>query len=461
MKKAAVVGGGMAGLAAAYYLQRAAEAAGRPVQVVLFESDRRLGGKVRSVQSGPYRLEGGPDAVVRYKPWFLDLVRELGLEGEVVGTTPAKPAALIFKGGRGYPLPEGLNVVIPSRFGPLVRTPLLSPAGKLRAALDLFLPRGPEGDEPFGAFVQRRLGREVWDNLAAPLTGGIYGGDPYELSTLAAFPMLKELEAKNRSLILGSLRAMRRRRGSREGGSLFASLQGGLGRVVEAVTRAADRVDWRLGAPVERLEHHEGRWQLFGPWGTEGFDALVLAVPARVAGELLGPLDPELAAPLREIPYGDTATVTLAFDRSRFPEVVGHGVLVAAGEGTRARGFTWLSRKWTGRAPEDKLLVRAYFSGAGAGLDEKGLVDAARSDLERIVGPIPDHEAAWTYRWKAGMPQYTVGHLDRVRRIEAARGRWPGLELIGAAYRGVGLPEVVRDGRDAAARVLEHLAREP
>lgn len=457
MKRVAVVGGGMAGLAAAHYLQRAVEEKNLPLKIALFEADQRLGGKVRSVQSGPYQLEGGPDAVVRYKPWFLELVRELGLEDQVVGTTPAQPAALIVKGGRGHPLPEGLNVVIPSRFGPLLRTPLLSPLGKLRAALDLFLPRGPAEDEPFGAFVQRRLGREVWENLAAPLTGGIYGGDPYELSTLAAFPMLKDLEVRHRSLILGSLQTMRRRRGSREGGSLFASLRGGLGRVVDTIAKVHDAVDWRVAAPVERLEHEEGRWRLFGPWGTESFDALILAVPARVAGELLAPLDSELSKTLRGIPYGDTATVTLAFDRGRFPHVVGHGVLISAGEGARARGFTWLSQKWEGRAPENKLLVRAYFSGEAAGLDEQGLVAAARSDLERIVGQVPEPEAVWVYRWKAGMPQYTVGHLTRLRLIEKGEQRWPQLKLIGAGYRGVGLPEVVRDGRNAAEQTVAEL----
>ncbi|HGY10333.1 MAG TPA: protoporphyrinogen oxidase [Oceanithermus profundus] len=461
MNRVAVVGGGMAGLAAAHELDRRAAGLALPLEVVLFEAEPRLGGKVRTVRAGPYRLEAGPDAVVRYKPWFLELVRELGLSGDVVGTQPARPAALIVKGGRGHPLPEGLNVVIPSKLGPLVRTPLLSPLGKLRAALDLFLPRGPEGDEPFGAFVQRRLGREVWENLAAPLTGGIYGGDPYELSTLAAFPMLKDLEKRHRSLILGSLHAMRKRRGSREGGSLFASLRGGLGRVVEALTRTAERVGWRPNAPVERLEHDEGRWRLYGPWGSEGFDALVLAAPAHAAGELLGPLDPQLAALLREIPYGDTATVTLAFAEEPFPKVSGHGVLVAAGEGSRARGFTWLSRKWAGRAPEGKLLVRAYFSGEGASANEEELAKTAIADLERIVGPVPEPEGVWVYRWAAGMPQYTVGHLDRVRRIEEGVRRWTGLELAGAAYRGVGLPEVVRDGRAAAARIVDLLAARP
>ncbi|WP_456410202.1 protoporphyrinogen oxidase [Oceanithermus sp.] len=458
MKKVAVVGGGMAGLAAAYYLDHGAREAGRALEVSLFEASDHLGGKVRSLADGPYRLEGGPDAVVRYKPWFLQLVRELGLEDRVVGTQPAKPAALIYKGGRGHPLPEGLNVVIPSRFGPLLTTPLLSPAGKLRAGLDLFLPRGPEGDEPFGAFIERRLGREVWRNLAAPLTGGIYGGDPYELSTLAAFPMLKELERKHRSLILGSLAAMRKRKGSREGGGLFASLSGGLGEVARAIQEQTPGVRWRMQSPVERADREEKGWYLFGPWGTERFDAVVLATPAPAAAAVLEPLDHELARILRSIPYGSAATVTFALEADAVPPPRGHGVLIAAGEGFAARGFTWLSRKWANRAPADKLLVRAYFSGEPADGSEEALEKAALADLARLLGFEPRPQRTWTFRWPRGMPQYTVGHLERVAEIEKALGRWPGLELIGAAYRGVGLPEVVRDGRQAAERLLASLA---
>ncbi len=457
MKKVAVVGGGMAGLAAAYYLDRGARESGKALEVSLFEASDRLGGKVRSLSDGPYRLEGGPDAVVRYKPWFLQLVRELGLEDRIVGTQPAKPAALIHKGGRGHPLPEGLNVVIPSRFGPLLTTPLLSPIGKLRAGLDLFLPRGPEGDEPFGAFIERRLGREVWRNLAAPLTGGIYGGDPYELSTLAAFPMLKELERQHRSLVLGSLATMRRRKGSREGGGLFASLSGGLGEVALAVQKQATGAHWRMRSPVERADREEQGWYLFGPWGTERFDAVVFATPAPAAATALEPLDRELARTLRSIPYGSAATVTFALEEEAVPPLKGHGVLIAAGEGFAARGFTWLSRKWANRAPAGKLLVRAYFSGEPADLDEDALIEAARDDLKRLLAFEPQPLKTWAFRWPRGMPQYTVGHLERIRALEEASKRWPGLELIGAAYRGVGLPEVVRDGRQAAERLLASL----
>uniref|UniRef100_UPI0025F63687 protoporphyrinogen oxidase n=1 Tax=Oceanithermus sp. TaxID=2268145 RepID=UPI0025F63687 len=357
-----------------------------------------------------------------------------------------------------HPLPEGLNVVIPSRFGPLLTTPLLSPIGKLRAGLDLFLPRGPEGDEPFGAFIERRLGREVWRNLAAPLTGGIYGGDPYELSTLAAFPMLKELERQHRSLVLGSLATMRRRKGSREGGGLFASLSGGLGEVALAVQKQATGVRWRMRSPVERADREEQGWYLFGPWGTERFDAVVFATPAPATATALEPLDRELARTLRSIPYGSAATVTFALEEEAVPPLKGHGVLIAAGEGFAARGFTWLSRKWANRAPAGKLLVRAYFSGEPADLDEDALIEAARDDLKRLLAFEPQPLKTWAFRWPRGMPQYTVGHLERIRALEEASKRWPGLELIGAAYRGVGLPEVVRDGRQAAERLLASLA---
>ncbi|WP_457631481.1 protoporphyrinogen oxidase [Oceanithermus sp.] len=447
MKRVVVVGGGLAGLAAAYEAKR------RGAAVTLLEKDRP-GGKVRTIRDDGFVIETGPDAVVRYKPWALALARELGLEDEVVGTLPARPAAYIRVRGRNHPLPEGLNVVIPSRLGPLVRTSLFSPLGKLRAGLDLFLPRGPEGDEAFGAFIRRRLGREVWENLAAPLTGGIYGGDPENLSLLAAFPMLKELEKKHRSLILGSLAAMKKRRASREGGSLFASFEGGQARLVEALL---DQLDGSLHAGERALaiEQEGSGWRVTGERGVYPAELLVLAVPAPAAAELLEPLGFPALAELRSIPYHSAATVTMAFDAAGFPERNGHGVLFARPEGFGARGFTWLDRKWAHRAPEGYALCRAYFSGEEAEQDEEELLKTALRDLRRLLGASVEPERVWIERFPRGMPAYTVGHLKRLAAIEAAEKGFAGLALVGAAYRGVGIPEVIRDGRRAVSEFLE------
>jgi len=447
MKRVVVVGGGLAGLAAAY------EAQLRGAEVVLLEKER-LGGKVHTIREDGFVIETGPDAVVRYKPWALALARELGLDGEIVGTKPARPAAYIRVGGRNHPLPEGLNVVIPSRLGPLVKTSLFTPWGKLRAGFDLFLPRGPEGDEAFGRFIRRRLGREVWENLAAPLTGGIYGGDPENLSLLAAFPMLKELERKHRSLILGSLAAMKKRKTSREGGSLFASFSGGQAELVEALTK---RLDGSIheGESARQLIREGLGWRVIGDNGEYPADLLVLALPAPAAADLLEPLDFKAVGELRSIPYHSAATVTLAFDEAGFPERRGHGVLFARSEGFGARGFTWLDQKWPHRAPEGFALCRAYFSGGEAEASEERLLEIALADLERLLGVKAAPERVWIETFPKGMPAYTVGHLDRLQAIEKAEKQFPGLALVGAAYRGVGIPEVIRDGRRAVSEFFE------
>lgn len=453
MSRLVIVGGGMAGLAAAYHARRAAPG----LEIGLLEAAGRLGGKVSTVAEEGFVLEGGPDAVVRYKPWALALMKELGLEGQVVGTLPARPSALIHDGERALPIPAGLQMVVPGDLRALALTPLLSPFGKARAVLDLLLPKGPPGDEPFGAFIQRRLGRQVWERLAAPLSGGIYGGDPYSLSTLAAFPQLKALEREHGSLVRGALK-QRGQRGSREAGQLFASLEGGLGQWVRALEQGLSGVALRLGTAATALERRGEGWRVHTPEGWLEADAVILATPAGVSARLLEPLHPSAAEALRQIPYGDSATVSLAFPLQSLPPRVGHGMLMAAGRGFAVRGFTWTDQKWKGRAPEGYGLVRAYFSGVRA--DEAELVRLALADLQRLWGRVPPPGRTWVFRWQEGLPHYTLGHQQRVAAAMEAEAL-PGLFLAGAAYFGVGLPEVVRMGQEKAAQALAFLASRP
>ncbi|RDI94635.1 protoporphyrinogen oxidase [Meiothermus sp. QL-1] len=451
MAHLAVVGGGMAGLSAAFYAREAAP----HLRITLLEAEPRLGGKVLTALEDGFVVEGGPDAVVRYKPWALSLMRALGLEGEWVGTLPARPSALIHDGRAARPIPEGLQMVVPGNLWALARSPLLSPLGKARALLDLVWPKGSPGDEAFGDFIKRRLGRQVWERLVAPLSGGIYGGDPAELSTLAAFPQLKALEQEHGSLIRGAM-VQRRLRGSREAGQLFVSLRSGLGGLVRALEARLAGVEVRLGAPVVGLEQ-AGGWQLYTPEGSLQADAVVLAVPAGPAARLLEKLAPEAAHALQSIPYGTSATVSLAFDKNHLPPRIGHGILLAAGQGFAARGFTWADQKWPERAPEGLGLVRAYFSGLEATPDE--LVAAALRDLERLWGRAPKPLRTWVFRWPLGLPRYTVGHLERVHQALGAEAL-PGLFLAGAAYWGVGLPEVVRMGQAAGQGAVRFLLGE-
>jgi oxygen-dependent protoporphyrinogen oxidase len=477
MSRLVIVGGGMAGLAAAYRAHRADPS----LEIGLLEAAERLGGKVHTVAEEGFVLEGGPDAVVRYKPWALALMEELGLEGQVVGTLPARPSALIHDGERALPIPAGLQMVVPGDLKALALTPLLSPFGKARALLELLLPKGPPDDEPFGAFIQRRLGRQAWERLAAPLSGGIYGGDPYALSTLAAFPQLKALEQEHGSLLRGALR-QRGQRGSREAGQLFASLAGGLGQWVRALEQSLSvhgpspsqpgivhsvhgpspsrqgivrgGVTVRLGTAASALERRGEGWRIHTPQGWLEADAVILTTPASVSAQLLEPVHPSAAEALRQIPYGDSATVSLAFPLEGLPPRIGHGMLMAAGQGFAARGFTWSDQKWKGRAPEGYGLVRAYFSGVRA--DEGELLRLALADLRRLWGKVPPPERSWVFRWAEGLPHYTLGHQRRVAAAMEAESL-PGLFLAGAAYFGVGLPEVVRMGQEKALKAVEFL----
>lgn len=449
MAQVAVVGGGWAGLAAAFALKEAG------VDFLLLEATSRLGGKVFTHRGEGFLVEGGPDASVRYKKEVLELGERFGLSP--IGTLPAKPAAQILRRGKAHPLPEGLFQLIPGDLRSLARTSLLSLPGKLRALYDLFLPRGEKEDESLKEFVERRLGPEVFAALVAPLAGGIYGGEPEELSMRAAFPQLLELERKHRSLLLGALRA-RKGRGSREGGSLFFSFPDGLSALTRKLAeRVADQT--LLATPVLGLEPAKRGYRLHTPRGLLEVEAVVLATPAPQAAALLRTFLPEATALLKGIPHTPAATVSLAF-AEELP-LQGHGLLIAKGEGYRVRGFTWTHQKWPGRAPEGYSLVRGYFSGEVARLAEAELARAALEDLRRYLGREVRPERTFAFRFPEGMPAYRVGHLERLERLELALVKAPGVFLAGNYLQGVGLPEVVRSGKRAAERVQSYLALAP
>jgi oxygen-dependent protoporphyrinogen oxidase len=437
----AVVGGGIAGLSAAHEAERLAREKGLELEVVLYEASDRLGGKLWTIRESGYVVEAGADAVVRYKPWALELAGEVGVGGEIIGTLPASTPALIAARGAVAPLPAGLNLVAPADLAAVARTRLLSTAGKLRVLGDLVLPRGAGGDEAFGDFVRRRLGRELWENVAAPLVGGIYGGPAEALSTEAAFPQLLELERRHRSLILGSRQVLRERAARNGGSPVFASFGGGLATLVEAVASRLAMTEVRIETTVESLPALEA-------------DAVVLAVPAFAAAALLADEAPVAAAALRRIPYADADTATLAFPEAGLPELAGHGLLYAGGEGRGIRGFTWVDRKWPGRVPPGKRLVRAFFAERTTGRSDEELVALSHARLRDLLGSAPEPEGWWVSRWPRGLPQYTLGHRGLVERIERALAAVPWVRLAGAAYRGVGVPDAVRSGREAARGLL-------
>ena len=460
-----VVGGGIAGLSAAYGLAESAASRDSPTQCTLVEAAPRLGGKILTEQVGGFVIEGGPDSFLSQKPWGVELCRRLGLADRVIGTNPDRRKTYVYSKGRLEELPEGLALGVPTRLGPFLGSGLLSWKGKLRLGAELLIPRRRErGDESLSSFFRRRLGDEALERIIEPLMTGIYAGDADSLSIQATFPRFPEMERQAGSIVRALLGSWRRQgqisRGqiSNLSPSSFVTLQGGLSEMVQALTA-------RLGH-LRVLTGHRGRAVRASgaPGGYEvviegteplAVDALILATPAYDAALLLESLDGKLAALLRGIPYASTATISLGFRRQDFSHRLdGYGFVVPRIEGRALLAVTWTSSKWSHRAPDDAVLLRAYVGGAGreAVLEQSdgGLVSLVRAELRAVMGVTEVPVLARVYRWPRAMPQYLVGHLERLAAIDERLARWPGLFLTGAGYRGVGIPDCIRDGLDTA-----------
>lgn len=463
----AVVGGGIAGLAAAYTLDRLARQASFPLRLTVLEASERWGGKIRTERSGGYVLEAGPDTFVSTKPWGVALCRDLGLEDRLQAADMDRRKVFVVFGGRLVELPDGLAMMVPSRLAPMIRTPLLTPLGKARLVLDWFLPsRRGDADESVGALISRRLGRQAYERLIEPLMSGIYAGDGDRLSLLSTFPYLREWEQRHGSLARGALRSARP---DREAGhspprrSIFLTLTGGLGEIIEALVTRLSGADLRLAAAVQRIDRAPGGYRLTGSSGVvHEADAIVLATPAFEAARMLGDLDPLLAEQLRQIEYVSTATVTLAFRESELPRPLdGHGYVIPRVEGRQALACTWTSTKFPHRAPAGHALLRVFIGRAGRmddpNLDEESLIEIARQELADTLGIRSTPILARVARWPRSMPQYNLGHPERLRAIAERLGSLPGLRLAGAAYNGIGIPDCIRSGERAAAEVFEVL----
>ncbi len=481
-----IIGGGITGLAAAYAVATDPRARAADVRCTVVETEGRLGGKLLTEGIGGCLIENGPDSFLSTKPWAADLCRRLGLGDRLIPTQPGR-AVYVWHRGRLHPLPEGMAFGIPTRLGPMVRTGLLSPVEKLRAAADLVLPRKRNpGDETIGGQLRRRLGDAVVDRLAGPLLGGIYAGDPDDLSVRATFPLLAEWEAGHRSLILAALARRRAREMTAEapagavahqsstgaaGGHqhgpapMFLSLVGGLGELIAALETALEGTAMLTGRTVERLVTHPGSPTRFhvaiDDGRTLGAHAILLATPAFISARLLEPIAPAVADAMRQIPYVSTAAVTLAFRRAELAHPLdGHGFVVARGEPLAVTACTWVSSKWPHRAPADVALIRCYLGRAGreeiVEADDERLVDLVLADLRATMGIEARPLFARVARWFKAMPQYPAGHLERVQAIEAGLQGIPGLAAAGAGYRGIGIPDCIRQGTAAANRLLTH-----
>ena len=447
-----IIGGGIAGLAAAYELQQ------RRITVRVLEAAPRVGGVIRTERYDGWVIDGGPDALLIQKPAAVALCRELGLGDSLVSTLQPR-TAYVLRDGRLRPIGEGSFLGFPVGFGSLVRSPLFSWSGKLRMAGEVFVPRREAEDESIASFVRRRFGDEAVDYLAEPLLAGIHAGDAERLSMRALFPRLLDAERQSGS-VLRSLRALHVAPSPR---GAFVSLPGGTGQLVEALASALQPGTVTTGARATEISRG-ATYTIRSDAGTVEARAVILAVPAYTAASLLRAFDTTLGGLCDGIAYASTATVALGYRREQIRHPLnGSGFVVPRVEPCPLLAATWVTSKWPGRAPEGHALIRGFL---GGGRDphrfersDEDLIGIAREVLADILDIEGEPVIARLFRFPRQSPQYEVGHLRRVASIEQRVASVPGMFLAGSGFRAIGIPDCIADGRDAAGRAAAFLSR--
>lgn len=463
MQRIAIIGGGISGLSAAFHLEQQRQR-GAALEYVLFEGTRRLGGSLRTERADGCLIEAGPDSFLSEKPWAADLCRELGIASQLIGSNDADRKTYILVKGRLAPLPDGLMFMVPTKILPVVFSPLFSLRTKLRMAREWFHPPRPAaGDESVAALVERHYGSEMVDRLADPLLSGVYGGEASGLSVRAVLPRFAEMEAKYGSLGRGMLAARKRMASSKAPARpLFSSLKDGMQQLVDALVARLPGEALRTGTAVRELQRAGspapgGGWLVSVEGGeAESFDSVILATPAPVAGALLGSVQAELSKELSAIAYSSSVTVTLGYDRAALRLPPGFGFLVPRSEGKRMLACTFVHNKFPHRAPQDRALLRCFLGGARdeeiLSWPEEQIEAAVRKELREILWLTAQPLFCRIYKWQGAMAQYGAGHLERLQRIEGLRQQLPGLALAGNGYRGIGVPDCIRSGKEAAAQ---------
>ena len=466
----AIIGGGIAGLAAAHRLEELSKEHEVPLRFSVLEASDRLGGMIGTEQRDGFVLEYGPDSFISEKPWALDLCRRLGLEDELIGTQDQFRTTFVVRRGRLEPLPEGFMLLAPTRLGSLARSRIFSWPGKLRMGLDLVLPRGrQQDDESLSSFVQRRLGREALERVAQPLIGGIYTADPDELSLAATMPRFLQMERERRSLIYALWRAGRKRPQDTKDASgarwsLFVTLRNGMQQMVDTLVGRLSLGTIRYRSAVRSVQPHDTDWQIECQDGSRlRADGVILATPAFQTARMLRACDADLADQLSAIAYSSAATVSLAYRRQDIPHALnGFGFVVPRIENRSIIAGTFSSVKYPGRAPDGQVLLRAFVGGALQAelfeLDDDEMERAVLQEFAALLGIEAAPLFTLIARYPNSMPQYLVGHLGRVAAIEQRVATHPGLALAGNAYRGVGIADCVRSGEAAAQGVLDRLS---
>jgi protoporphyrinogen/coproporphyrinogen III oxidase len=463
MKCIAIVGGGISGLAAALTLEEQRRA-GAQLEYVLFESSPRFGGVIATERVENCLVEAGPDSFLTEKPWAADLCRKLGLADQLIGSNDAQRKTYILLNGKLVTIPDGLMFMVPTKFAPAVQSPLFSFRTKLQMAREWFhSSKQASSDETVASFVERHYGAEMVERLADPLLSGIYGGDASQLSMRAVLPRFLEMEAKHGSLGRAMM-AARNKAAQDSAHTLFTSLKDGMQQMVDSLVPRLSPSALHLNRPVASMRPQENGWLVSAGDESYRFDAVIVATPAHIAATLLQNTD--LSAELRAIPYTSSVTVTLAYDekvRAMLPP--GFGFLVPRREGKRLLAATFVHNKFSHRAPADRALIRCFLGGSRdqqiLESSEEEIVRIVCEELKQILALSAEPLFARVYKWNSAMAQYTVGHLERLERIRHFSQGLPALALAGNGYLGIGVPDCVRSGVEAATALIGNYSRNP
>jgi len=473
MPHVTIVGGGIAGLATAFYLQQKSRDAGVELNYTLIEREPRFGGKIITTHVDGFVIEGGPDSFITQKPWGLQLCRDLGVMDRVIPTNDHRRNVYVLNNGKLTPFPGGFRLAIPTEFVPFALSPLISPLGKLRMGMEMVIPPRKEvSDESLAGFFRRRLGSEAVDKIAGPMMGGIYTADAEKLSIQSTFPMFVEMERKYGSLIKAMQAGKKKRPPAHPGNNhkppaMFTSLLSGMSELVDSIVGRLEG-DLRPGWAVAGLKQLSSGFELHfvepdrPPLTT---DVVVLAIPAFIAARLLEPLAPELAEKLNGIRYVSTANVSLAYhyaDLLPQHDLNGFGFMIPESEQRHILACTWSSTKFNNRVPEDGALMRVFVGGHRGehlvDLPDEELVALIRSEIADIMGVTAAPITYEVFRWHRGNPQYDVGHLERVAEMEQLAANIPGLYLTGSAFRGIGIPDCIKSGLTTVDEILAELS---
>lgn len=458
-KKVAIIGSGISGLACAVNLKEAG------VNFTIYEKETELGGKIKTESLDGYIIEAGPDSYLPEKPWSVQLIKKVGLTEEMLCSNDEFKGTYIYSRGRLHPLPDGVMLMVPTMIMPLLKSSLISWTGKIRMGLELFIPPKKEDtDESLAQFVTRRLGKECLEKIAEPLVAGIHTSNPDNMSVKATFPRFVDMEKKYGSLIKGmitTLKKMPPKNPNAPKMTYFMSLKKGMIELVDACEKFIGKENVKKGFAIKSIQKNNEKYILNFQDGTsQVFDAVVCSTASYVTKDLIIDFDRQLAELLNVIDWSSSATISLAFEKKDIQvPLKGFGFIVPKLENRRINACTWSSIKWSYRAPDNAILIRSFVGGGHheelVEYDDEALISIVLEELKDIAGINAKPIFTKVYRWVKGMPKYTVGHLERISKIESLLKNHRDFYLIGCSYKGIGIGDCIKSGFDAASAIIE------